>query len=106
MSEAKHTPGPWQISTPHGRMGGRDFLLQGADSRTVFDTLAADAWPLSAADARLIAAAPELLAACKHLERYVRTGEAGPEGYVVIFPVKDNALALLRAAIAKAEGTD
>lgn len=57
---AQHTPGPWMIGPA-------------VDSRKVFqgDTVIAEAWPITInmaeahANARLIAAAPELLAACE-----------------------------------------
>lgn len=55
MSESKHTPGPWRLDTWNG------WLLSAEDVGIVkFDmnrTLLADA--------KLIAAAPELLAACE-----------------------------------------
>jgi hypothetical protein len=55
MSETKHTPGPWRLDTWNG------WLLSAEDVGIVkFDmnrTLLADA--------KLIAAAPELLAACE-----------------------------------------
>lgn len=78
MSGAKHTPGPWavalrkgQIATqgpatewlatmPHSASGG--FGL--TDVREI------------AANARLIAAAPDLLAACQEFVRKVECGEA------------------------------
>ena len=57
-------------------------------------------WPASLANARLIAAAPDLLAACKAIELHIASDH----------PVTDNehpyltAVRQLRAAIAKAEG--
>lgn len=72
--KAKHTPGPWVfIDDPSGiktalelivhpdadDAGGDSILYHGAD------------WPVSEANARLIAAAPDLLLALQMMERFV-----------------------------------
>lgn len=57
MSETKHTPGPWRIE---------DGMVFGGHSFRVAD-LCCDGQKYNAADARLIAAAPDLLEACKRL---------------------------------------
>ena len=54
MKETKHTPGPWQIDPDS------DLLISNADLYSVGDTIARAA---TKADARLIAAAPDLLGA-------------------------------------------
>jgi hypothetical protein len=83
-----HTPGPWGVSkhgTPeaHPQFG---VYAEGCNDHVIVKGDAA------AADARLIAAAPELLAACEAAEPHIRgQGSAG-------------ALTQLRAAIAKAQG--
>lgn len=98
---AKHTPGPWQVSRtlPEGRLviecvdGTQDiafvegfgFLRNKAGSGEL------------GANARLIAAAPELLAAAK--AAFTRFREDKIEGHHTQHPVT-----LLDAAIAKAEG--
>lgn len=114
MSEAKHTPGPWWIDlesrftlggdsrsvealTPDGKMVTREIC------NLMFDT---DGHPDGAeyledvANARLIAAAPELLSACEDalglfdvvaLSESMTTAEA-------------NVIRVLRAAITKAQG--
>jgi hypothetical protein len=66
MSEAKHTPGPWQVDPEPSSDGS---LLVWGDTRSPRGGEVV-AWCNSEltrnhADARLIAAAPELLAACR-----------------------------------------
>lgn len=65
--EAKHTPGPWSVHskmrdcvTFEGRHGTENLFLQNLDGYFACQ---------SEADARLIAAAPELLEALKCLKR-------------------------------------
>ena len=96
MSKA-HTPGPWRaVPQPGQTVGVHTYthcVMYGDDS--IADTLAE-------ADARLIAAAPDLLAACREaLERLLRIH--GPTTVAErddIRRVRD----LCRAAIAKAGG--
>ena len=97
---AAHTPGPWQVS------GGRaNHTLYGhgvgPDSAYIALVTYCDRTPehhvQSLADARLIAAAPELLAAAQELIRCddCLTGEISMSEY-------EHAVGMLRAAIAKA----
>lgn len=110
MSAAKHTPGPWlydaeaidgrergYIRTEFGReTGGHGIAVARVVSRSEFGPTAYDA------NARLIAAAPELLAASTDLlaKLAFRLENRGPKqadlGY--------NAQEALRAAIDKAVG--
>ena len=82
----QHTPGPWTVDNQyiHGPDGIR-FLAVAGDGA-------------GQANARLIAAAPELIEALEavlpDLEHYVATHGPGP----------DKRLAIARAAIAKARG--
>jgi len=109
MSETKH----WDVHVRTVAAGDckpgiwiQEFSGDGTPGRTIVDTGALDAWPLSEPDRRLIAAAPELLAALKDTlclaEAYYNTlpddGEA-QDHYMasVIEPARN--------AIAKAEGT-
>lgn len=66
MSEAKHTPGLWVVSDfcGEGRLG-----VVGGDTLIVVSTRSSG---LTEADARLIAAAPDLLAAAERAREYVR----------------------------------
>ncbi len=106
-----HTPGPWSIDletpmtlggdsrsvdalTPDGAMVTREI------ASLLFDT---DEWPdgegwlEDCANARLIAAAPDLLAACKAARSFGSQGD-NDEGFSVS--------EMLCAAIAKAEGRE
>lgn len=99
----EHTPGPWHLSLDRN---GRDVYtdhgspwLFGPDGKPVIDFQQADydseAWyKFKDADARLIAAAPDLLAACAAALAYSENGEGA--GWRVA--------EMARAAIAKARG--
>ena len=99
--QGKHTPGPWAVNPFAAQVDA--FNENGG--ATVCELL----WPTEVrseaeteANARLIAAAPDLLAALKALRRYITIrysefGEVLNEGAVTD-------LATIDAAIAKAEG--
>lgn len=107
MSQVKHTPGPWSLK----HVSGSNFAVQRFEIRGVFlghegkavvfnkDTSAIDGTTVccSPGDARLIAAAPELLEALQDLLQVMEQHEqiAGCDSMY-----GDNA----RAAIAKATG--
>ena len=95
---SKHTPGPWLQS--HRQTGPEAWNTQVYDEAG--RTIATLAWyPVTLtggligtareANARLIAAAPDLLEACRYI---VEAGETGDE---------ETAIAKARAALAKAE---
>ncbi len=100
--KTNHTPGPWKVDEARtGPYGDYDSSIIARDGLTYIGTITGDdrhgtadqydaAVPAQEAhaNARLIAAAPELLAALKHL---IRDGGPGD------FPTAE-------AAIAKAEG--
>lgn len=65
VASCDHTPGPWTI---HQTRKGAEVWIQ-SERGTVFDSGAPNEWPLSEANARLIAAAPDLLAACELLNK-------------------------------------
>jgi hypothetical protein len=68
MSEAKHTPGPWSVQP------GSSNPLIGSAEYTVAEVLD-DCFPdteQQQANASLIAAAPDLLAACEKAEAFVK----------------------------------
>ena len=70
-TKLKHTPAPWQLSTIDGEDclmvgGGDDGSMIVADIRTDF-TMWSNPHDVVAANARLIAAAPELLAALSEM---------------------------------------
>lgn len=89
---AKHTPGPWN----HGEDG---FVYSPCGKYTLADPHYADLdIDEREANARLIAAAPELLAACEQALKVVDAHRraSGGDG--------DITAALIRSAIAKAKG--
>lgn len=93
MTVIKHTPGPWRTSLTD------DTVVVDAAGREVAaidgDYNDPDTWPLMEANARLIAAAPDLLAAlAEMIDCYGSDDGCGP------IPIIDRA----NAAIAKAGG--
>lgn len=97
-----HTPGPWfwQSSNSWRRLGNHD-----GDGNVMYPTKQSDGWPdvsfpnggFDGPDARLIAAAPDLLAALQRAERCIR-------GYTESSK-RECDLDGIRAAIAKATGS-
>lgn len=61
MTQAQHTPGPWHIS----RLGSLDIVANDPAGTYIAEVLSGDGplSPTSIANARLISAAPDLLAA-------------------------------------------
>ena len=88
---SKHTPGPWRVIRYANDAGGIDT----EDSREILYSRR-----LGSADARLIAAAPDLLAACKDASggTYTDIADAGD-----LTESDEKCWAALDAAIAKAE---
>lgn len=84
----KHTPGPWRVSYGVARRPGIDnfpLAIRSEAGEHIIETASPDAptfgcSPSEArANARLIAAAPELLAICQEMEAHMRvqTGKTG-----------------------------
>lgn len=100
MSKEQHTPGPWRVANTNaglfvgGAPGKYGYLAQVRHVRTNQDPMA---------DARLIAAAPDLLAALENA-RNVLAGLA--IGDLKSISPDSAALKQARAAIAKATGED
>jgi hypothetical protein len=97
----KHTPGPWAVD---GRAD--HHLLVGAPGRRLRQVVAevplvvgglADPTPEAEANARLIAAAPDLLAACRDVLEFLDNGTPLHPGSLLHQEVE--------AAVARAEGT-
>jgi hypothetical protein len=94
-TKTQHTPGPWEAD---------DFYVTtqaGSPPRTIACSPSPYTW--RKADARLIAAAPELLNACRELLEVLEKSNAHGEEYQ--WDPLDEA-ARLRAAIAKATGQE
>ena len=95
---AEHTPGPWEIRDIH--TGHGPVLLN--DRNKIIATF--DTGGPNEADARLIAAAPDLLAALKDIAGERFTPQAGYNAYNLDGMLTE-AQELARTAIAKAEGS-
>lgn len=103
MSEAKNTPGPWDLRTQRNCVDEYDCYLY--PMRIFIPEGVSDA------DALLIASAPDLLEALQEslaaLE-YVVEQAGGPkcehEGGIICFCKENTAISSARAAIAKATG--
>ncbi len=101
-----YTPGPWGITTERNSECVQPWLYQkakgGGVQRTVFDGEAIEEFPLSGDDARLIAAAPELLAACEALVKAY--GEGKERGGSIDWSSLDVAHRLARQALGLKDG--
>jgi len=102
----QHTPGPWDDQYPQHSPG--EIHVYGADGNVIGSVWGiedgAQKDPTSAANARLIAAAPELLEALLSIRGDMGDGgewEGGLENGGIVGPT---ALRKVAAAIAKAEG--
>jgi hypothetical protein len=96
MSEHKHTPGPWVVDKAPSMLGGNGFTVRagGAIICTAFPGASTDRIePVAELNARLIAAAPELLEALKAVQTFI---EGKPDAV--------EPFGMVRAAIAKATG--
>ena len=90
MKKTKHTPGPWTYADGVLKSDNESLAILVIPKNVVSNE------PERIANARLIAAAPELLEALEHLSREICAGE-----YVKHSP---DALRKLNAAIVKARG--
>lgn len=92
---SRHTPGPWRVRDG-ARIDVHDAPMEVVDNTGGGVALFLDDDPGSRADARLIAAAPDLLSAAKGALAYMSNDlRRGPEG---------ETCRRLRRAIARAEG--
>lgn len=97
-----HTPGPWRWDKGVDDDPTRCFVTQGIQGQPEYviaeiqNGAPGDCLETEEANARLIAAAPDLLAACKEFVRKCECGEAKSV----------RSYAQMAAAIAKAEGRD
>jgi len=97
MAQGQHTPGPWTVTRSKMETDGAfDYAISAEGSLVLAEAFGRDAkggWPPAEANARLIAAAPELLAMLKVAQLWLDVdGRFDMQG--------------INAAIAKAEGRD
>lgn len=101
---AKHTPGPWMVQMRRGSLGTRGHIAVlgpdfGSGHGDVVRTMGTT--EREEANARLIAAAPELLAAVKEARTLLEMNNARRD----MMTDRERALwNTIRAAVAKAEG--
>lgn len=95
-----HTPGPWRLVPPPTADNGNPWRVAGCDH-----TIAIIPNRPREADARLIAAAPDMLAALKIARQYVKATHGSLAGAVGPDNLVSPDLALIDTAVAKAEGT-
>lgn len=107
MSEHKHTPGPWKVELNKRAWGwvevvGPSFAVHGPTQAT---DLRLHDEVKRIADARLIAAAPDLLEAVKEAMPFLVEIARQRHGHFSIeMADKDSTIGKMRDAIAKAEG--
>ena len=110
MNESKHTPGPWAVEHPYGEPG---IYVTGANPRLsnplICKLVDQARTPEGAANARLIAAAPELLVALKAIKASLNqpvqhTGIRNGASCDILRGDARTAVEFASAAIAKAEG--
>lgn len=99
-----HTKGPWSVyisdvlnSVEVGQHNG-NVILAKVYARTALGGICSE----QEANAHLIAAAPDLLAACKRMEQYFATHVAGPETHY--YELTEIRLAIAKAEFKKPEG--
>lgn len=106
MRTDKHTIGPWKLSLTD------DTVVIDADGREVAaidgDYNNPDEWPKMEANAKLIAAAPDLLAALKDAQKTLQTASRQlTEDHKMVLMGRGwgwKTIATIEGAIAKAEG--
>ena len=100
MAQTAHTPGNW--TTDGFRV--RVKTGRGTDMQAVADILPAMSSAERVANSHLVAASPEMLAALRLAERALVAVHGEPEGTSLESKLGMDAIASVRAAIAKAEG--
>lgn len=109
MSTTKHTPGPWRVECQNGSPTTGEWMIAGAKPGYLAEVRDCGSGCASA-NARLIAAAPELLEVCEKVSAlYGRLWDVADQdgaGFLSPESVKeyDEAHRMIFAAIAKAKG--
>lgn len=88
----KHSPGPWTLN---------GVLVRDAENLPIADAYGRETDPIHKANARLIAAAPELLEACQELADWSQDYGPGSDDDALGDARLVNAVCRARAAIAK-----
>ncbi len=81
MNDTQHTPGPWNINPDFRQDMEQNFHIESPGGTVCFCSVG---WPddaIAEANAQLIAAAPELLAACEMCERIITEIKEVPGGW-------------------------
>lgn len=100
--QAKHTPGPWRIARDYSpEHGETPYIVDGAGKNVA---MAAYMPTEQGANARLIAAAPDLLAALEAAVLWYETAPIAEREAVEVAIEQDFPVVEARAAIAKAKG--
>jgi hypothetical protein len=106
MSEQKHTPGPWELAWEQGKHGVVASAAGGKLVAIIGNNTPDDGnEPIRLANARLIAAAPELLEAAKLVLAWYEAEEdfsKEPDFFKRVEMCRQSEIAI-RAAIAKVE---
>lgn len=109
-----HTPGPWRVNVwdyPHAKPPRKELNVE--NSENLLATLQCDftgdnpyiiSQAEAEANARLIAAAPDLLAALELAVRRISEGMHGKTDVLFEYGGDPGILAILEAALAKAKG--
>lgn len=103
---SKHTPGPWVVGpvddcvVTHMGSDGVRYTVAEIDG----DYNQPDTWPIMEANARLIAAAPDLLNECKKQVDWLRHIKPQITGPSSVMLGVEQSITYIAAAIAKAEG--
>lgn len=107
MSEAKHTPGPWAWENGSLQYGDGKWLSSPSGMVLDYAGCGSHECDIKEADARLIAAAPELLEALEQivwkLERKEMVASCPERFEFAKIDINDAVIRLARAAIAKVE---
>lgn len=97
MSNTKHTPGPWQIV--HTPLKENEWIESANPTRQMGDIIccapykeAIDSLIQWQANAKLIAAAPELLEACKFVHETLMQDEVSAEDVIRMISKVDSAI--------------
>lgn len=100
---SKHTPGPWNIAQES--IDKEWHIVTASGGRIMANVHIEAGNEMDAANARLIAAAPDLLAACKDVARQANMNiDADDPDNWHLAEITRSAVELVFAAIAKAEG--